>query len=53
LQDGPDKQDMMARELSGQERAGWWARAVGVFPPYAEYQEKTSRRIPVLLATRR
>jgi deazaflavin-dependent oxidoreductase (nitroreductase family) len=49
LQDGPVKQDMIARELSGEERAEWWKRAVEVFPNYAEYQQKTSREIPVFL----
>jgi deazaflavin-dependent oxidoreductase (nitroreductase family) len=49
LQDGPHKQDMIARELSGEERAEWWKRAVEVFPNYAEYQQKTSREIPVFV----
>ena len=41
------------RELDGEERAQWWERAVAAYPPYAEYQERTQRRIPVFLATRR
>jgi F420H(2)-dependent quinone reductase len=49
LQDGPRKQDMVAREVSGDERAEWWKRAVAAFPPYAEYQEKTTREIPVFV----
>ncbi|MEU1200656.1 nitroreductase family deazaflavin-dependent oxidoreductase [Streptomyces sp. NPDC005813] len=49
LQDGPVRQDMTARELSGDEKARWWERAVTAFPPYAEYQEKTDRVIPVFL----
>ncbi|MFE0460722.1 nitroreductase family deazaflavin-dependent oxidoreductase [Kitasatospora sp. NPDC058965] len=49
LQDGPHKQDMVARELSGAEREEWWARAVETFPDYAAYQQKTERLIPVLL----
>ena len=49
LQDGPRKQDLKARELSGGERATWWDRAVEAFPPYADYQTKTDRLIPVLL----
>jgi deazaflavin-dependent oxidoreductase (nitroreductase family) len=49
LQDGPDKQDMIAREVSGDERAEWWKRAVAAYPPYAEYQEKTEREIPVFI----
>jgi len=49
LQDGPDTQDMTAREVSGGERAQWWERAVAAYPPYAEYQQKTSRQIPVFV----
>ena len=41
------------RELSGDERAEWWERAVAAYPPYAEYQTKTDRLIPVFVATRR
>jgi F420H(2)-dependent quinone reductase len=49
LQDGPNRSDMTARELSGSEREEWWQRAVAAYPPYAEYQTKTSRRIPVFV----
>ena len=49
LQDGPRKQAMIARELAGDERAEWWARAVAAYPPYAEYQQRTSRLIPVFV----
>ncbi len=49
LQDGAVKQDMSVRELSGEEREQWWTRAVEAFPPYAEYQTKTDRIIPLLL----
>jgi len=49
LQDGPQKLDMVARELSGDERAQWWERAVAAFPTYAEYQQKTTRQIPVFV----
>src|ERR1700759_1115895 len=38
LQDGPTKQDMVARLLTGDERAEWWDRAVEAFPNYAAYQ---------------
>lgn len=51
LQDGPVKRDYLAREVSGEERAIWWERAVEAYPPYAEYQEKTSREIPVFVLT--
>jgi deazaflavin-dependent oxidoreductase (nitroreductase family) len=54
IQDGPDRFEVNVRELEdGDERAQWWDRAVAAFPPYAEYQEKTDRTIPVFLATRR
>ena len=49
LQDGPVRQAMIAREITGAERDEWWQRAVDAFPPYAEYQKKTSRVIPVFL----
>jgi F420H(2)-dependent quinone reductase len=49
LQDGPRKQEMTVREVSGDERAQWWDRAVAAYPPYAEYQQKTSRQIPVFV----
>jgi F420H(2)-dependent quinone reductase len=53
LQDGPEPFEVQVRELDGNERAQWWNRAVAAYPPYAEYQKKTSRTIPVFLATRR
>ncbi len=49
LQDGPVKQDMIAREVTGDEKAQWWERAVAAFPDYADYQRKTHREIPVFL----
>ncbi|WP_328407340.1 nitroreductase family deazaflavin-dependent oxidoreductase [Streptomyces violaceus] len=49
LQDGPARQDMLAREVTGDEKALWWARSVEAFPDYAEYQKKTDREIPVLV----
>ncbi|HET8615599.1 MAG TPA: nitroreductase family deazaflavin-dependent oxidoreductase [Actinomycetales bacterium] len=49
LQDGPAKQDMVAREVHGAERDEWWQRAVEAFGDYAEYQKKTDRVIPVLV----
>jgi deazaflavin-dependent oxidoreductase (nitroreductase family) len=49
IQDGATRQDMATRELDGDEREVWWKRAVDAFPPYAEYQEKTSRVIPILI----
>jgi len=52
IQDGPAPHDYRVREVSGDERATWWDRAVAVFGNYAEYQAKTDRVIPVLVAER-
>jgi len=51
LQDGPVKKDYQAREVTGDERATWWERAVATWPDYAEYQKKTTRTIPVFVLT--
>ncbi|WP_131819663.1 nitroreductase/quinone reductase family protein, partial [Mycobacteroides abscessus] len=32
-------------------KATWWDRAVEAYPPYAEYQTKTDRQIPVFVLT--
>jgi deazaflavin-dependent oxidoreductase (nitroreductase family) len=52
VQDGPEPFFVRVRELDGAEYDAWWERSVAVFPRYAEYKDKTSRRIPVLLAER-
>ncbi|WP_157006629.1 nitroreductase family deazaflavin-dependent oxidoreductase [Agromyces laixinhei] len=52
LQDGGEKHDYEAHELGGEERERWWARAVEAYPPYADYQLKTERLIPVFRLTR-
>lgn len=49
LQDGPVKRDMRAREITGAEKDEWWERAVAAYPPYADYQKKTDRVIPVFV----
>ena len=51
LQDRDVKRDYIARELDpdGEEYAQWWQRAVEAYPPYAEYQERTSRRIALFV----
>jgi deazaflavin-dependent oxidoreductase (nitroreductase family) len=51
IQDGPEPFDATVREASGAERDAWWERAVAAYPPYAEYQQRTDRTIPVLVAT--
>jgi deazaflavin-dependent oxidoreductase (nitroreductase family) len=50
IQDGPVPFDAEARIVTGAERAEWWKRAVAAYPPYAEYQQKTDREIPVFVA---
>jgi deazaflavin-dependent oxidoreductase (nitroreductase family) len=52
IQDGPEPHDYVAREVTGDEKALWWDRAVAAYPPYAEYQASTTRIIPVLVARR-
>ena len=49
LQDGTETKEYDAREVTGDERAQWWERSVAAYPPYAEYQEKTDRQIPVFV----
>ncbi|MCL2731565.1 MAG: nitroreductase family deazaflavin-dependent oxidoreductase [Actinomycetia bacterium] len=49
VQDGTETHQMTAREITGDERAAWWERSVAAYPPYAEYQEKTDREIPVFV----
>ena len=49
LQDGPILRDMVARQVTGEEKKAWWQRAVDAFPPYREYQMKTRREIPVFV----
>jgi deazaflavin-dependent oxidoreductase (nitroreductase family) len=49
LQDGTVTRDYRAREVTGDEKAAWWERAVAAYPPYAEYQERTDREIPVFV----
>ncbi|WP_441248096.1 nitroreductase family deazaflavin-dependent oxidoreductase [Kitasatospora sp. McL0602] len=49
LQDGPERRGMTAREITGNEKAEWWERAVAAYPPYVEYQAKADRVIPVFV----
>jgi F420H(2)-dependent quinone reductase len=53
IQDGPEPFDAEVRLVTGAERDEWWERAVADYPPYAEYQTKTDRQIPVFVARRR
>jgi deazaflavin-dependent oxidoreductase (nitroreductase family) len=49
LQDGATRRDFTAREITGDEKAAWWDRAVEAWPDYASYQKRTDRRIPVFV----
>jgi deazaflavin-dependent oxidoreductase (nitroreductase family) len=49
LQDDTDTGDFTAREVTGDEKAVWWERAVEAYPDYADYQKKTDRQIPVFV----
>jgi deazaflavin-dependent oxidoreductase (nitroreductase family) len=51
VQDGPEPVEVTVREASGDEKREWWDRAVAAYPPYAEYQAKTDRQIPLFIAT--
>ena len=52
VQDGPEPWDGVAREVTGEEKRQWWERAVAVYPPYAAYQQRTDREIPVFVVER-
>ena len=54
VQDGPAVYKVRAREINDPvERQRLWRIAVKAYPPYQDYQEKTSRQIPVFIAERR
>ena len=51
IRDEAEVYRMRVREVGNEdERARLWALAVEAFPPYEEYQNRTSRKIPVFLA---
>lgn len=52
LQDGANNWVMHAREVTGTEKQQWWERAVAAYPPYAEYQDRTTREIPLFVLER-
>lgn len=53
IQDGPEPRPFSVRQVEGDERSTWWERSAAVFPTYNEYQAKTDRVIPVLVASPR
>jgi deazaflavin-dependent oxidoreductase (nitroreductase family) len=46
---GRERRRVRARDAEGEERERLWARMVSLYPPYAEYQRKTTRLIPVVV----
>ncbi len=51
IRDEAEVYSMRVREVEeGDERDRLWEVSVAAFPPYAEYQERTDRLIPVFLA---
>ena len=51
IRDHTEIHAMRVREVSDDaERARLWKLAVAAYPPYEEYQAKTTRRIPVFVA---
>jgi len=51
IRDRSEVQQMRVREVSDEtERARLWTLSVAAFPPYADYQKRTDRKIPVFVA---
>jgi deazaflavin-dependent oxidoreductase (nitroreductase family) len=46
---GRERRRVQARDAEGEERDRLWAQMVGLYPGYADYQQKTTRRIPVVV----
>jgi deazaflavin-dependent oxidoreductase (nitroreductase family) len=51
LQDGAVKKDYRAAEVHGEEYHVWLQRAIAAWPDYAEYQKKTTRKMPIFVLT--
>ena len=50
MQDGPEPYETTVRQIEGDEYSTWWDRAVDVYSPYAQYQEKAGdRKIPIFV----
>ena len=49
LQDGATRRDYAVREVEGDEKDVWWARATQVWPDYDTYQSSTERVIPLFV----
>lgn len=46
---GRDRVEVRAREVEGEERERLWRAMVDGYPGYKRYQQKTARRIPVVV----
>ena len=49
VQIGKERRRVRARDAEGEERERLWSQMVESYPTYAEYQKKTTRRIPVVV----
>jgi deazaflavin-dependent oxidoreductase (nitroreductase family) len=49
VQVGSKKFEAKARTVTGEERARLWQEALKFWPPYADYEKKTERQIPVVV----
>jgi deazaflavin-dependent oxidoreductase (nitroreductase family) len=47
-----DKFAARARTATGEERSKLWAKMVDIYGPYADYQKKTDRQIPIVVLSR-
>lgn len=53
LQDGAERQDMTAREVTGEEKAQWWERAVAAYPRTPTTRRRRTARSPSSCWSRR
>ena len=49
VQVGTKKMKARAKTVAGEERSRLWKKALEFWPPYADYQKKTEREIPVVV----
>ena len=52
VQIGREQVRMTARQATPEEHAQLWPRLVAMYGPYADYQKRTSREIPVVVLER-
>jgi deazaflavin-dependent oxidoreductase (nitroreductase family) len=52
LQVGPEEITVTARLAEGAERDRLWTQMAAIYPPYNDYQAKTSRPIPIFIFER-